>query len=71
MKSKFESWEQQCQENIDRLAKVSQVEEKINLYFNGPLEIVSEGYIYLEQYHLNHQHLFSQLQEKIKTSLTS
>ena len=41
--------------------KVPSIEEKVNIYFHGPLELVSEGYIYLEKYNSHYQELLNKI----------
>lgn len=48
-KGKLEQWEGACEERLGQLDRAKRVEERLGWYYDGPLEIVSEGYIFMEE----------------------
>lgn len=49
MRTRLEKWEQECSTAKEILLNTNSLSKKITHYYNSPLEIVSEGALYLEE----------------------
>jgi hypothetical protein len=49
VKQKLNAWEQSCLESLHKLDTTKRVEDKLYFYYEGPLEIVTEGYVFIEE----------------------
>lgn len=48
VKEKLEKWEKACLDSLYKLESTKRVEDRLYYYYEGPLEIVTEGYIFIE-----------------------
>lgn len=46
---KFQKWEKTCLQALEYIDTSPNVEEKLYFYYEGPLEIVTEGFIFIEE----------------------
>lgn len=65
VQSKFEKWQRSCRETMHSLKNKRSVEEKLYFYYEGPLEIVTEGYIFIEEMNKYSQEVANSIAEKM------
>jgi hypothetical protein len=49
VREKLESWEKSCLSSLYKLEATKRIEDRLYYYYEGPLEIVTEGYIFIEE----------------------